>query len=163
VPCLVCFDRNALHGSARHVSAHRFPVSPRDPQIGRMHVLVVYWEVAGDAAIVQPETKFAAETCHRGGGRRHLLHHQERGAPGTVPFQPKGAPPYLPKLNHAQHMREAGHGDVRSYFGTIFWSPLGDPGGGTTGIVESEDGDGLLIPASPTGGGRITPVCLPSR
>ena len=54
-------------------------------------------------------------------------------------------------------------GDIRSYFGTIFWSPLGDPGGGTTGIVESEDGNGLLIPASPTGGGRITPVSVPSR
>jgi hypothetical protein len=75
------------------------------------------------------------------------------GAPGTVPFQPKDAPPYLPKLNYVQHMREAGHGDVRSYFGTIFWPPLGDPGGGTIGIVESEDGDSLLIPASPTGGG----------
>jgi hypothetical protein len=30
------------------------------------------------------------------------------------------------------------------------------------GIVEPEDGGGFLMPASPTVGGRITPVSLPS-
>jgi hypothetical protein len=40
--------------------------------------------------------------------------------------------------------------------------PPGEPRGGTVRIVESDDGGGFLIPASPIGGGRNTPVSFPS-
>jgi hypothetical protein len=51
--------------------------------------------------------------------------------------------------------------EVLPYFGTTFWFPPGEPGGGMIGIVGSEDGGGFFTPASPTGGGWITPVSLP--